>query len=74
MNEVKRQRGRVQDPATGRWYKDGFAPFQLPKVIVGGCLRCGGEQSLLITSAGAFCLACSADEELAGIRAVAHRL
>ncbi len=27
-------RGRVQEPSTGRWYKDGFAPFQLGAATV----------------------------------------
>jgi hypothetical protein len=34
--------GRVYDPGTRRWYKDGFAPFQLPEYHVMTCGECGG--------------------------------
>lgn len=40
---VIRKRGRVYDPATRRWYKDGYAPFQLPEYIKATCGQCGGD-------------------------------
>lgn len=55
---IERKRGRVFDPGTRRWYKDGFAPFQLPDMIPATCGRCG-QDSLTITQRGAFCVFCS---------------
>jgi len=49
---------RVFDPGTKRWYKDGFAPFQLPEVIKATCGRCGRD-TLLIGRGGAWCASCS---------------
>lgn len=51
-------RGRVYDAGTGRWYKDGYAPFQLPDYIRATCGRCGSD-SLVIARGGAYCMACS---------------
>jgi len=58
MDEPIRKRGRVYDPATGRWYKDGYAPFQLPEYIRAWCLSCGHE-TLVIGPGGAYCMTCS---------------
>jgi hypothetical protein len=54
--EVKR--GRVYDQVSRRWYKDGYAPFQLPEFITAWCLRCGNE-TLTISVKGAVCATCS---------------
>ncbi len=56
--DVIRKRGRVLDPGTRRWYKDGYAPFQLPDMITATCGRCGRD-SLTITARGNYCLYCS---------------
>lgn len=56
--EVLRRRGRVYDPASRRWYKDGYAPFQLPEYIAATCLRCGND-TLIIHAKGAVCGTCS---------------
>lgn len=50
--------GWVRDPRTGRRYRDGYAPWQLPDMIAAHCGRCGRE-SLTITARGAFCVFCS---------------
>lgn len=48
-----RRDGRILDPS-GRWYKDGFAPFQIDRVLDGTCAKCGGR--LEIYPAGSVCL------------------
>lgn len=55
-----RRRGRVFDPGTGRWYKDGFAPFQLPEVIRATCGQCGGD--LFIFARVSICRRCTYGE------------
>jgi hypothetical protein len=57
---IERKRGRVLDPGTGRWYKDGFAPFQLMRPIPATCSRCGGEAR--IYPAGLACVNCTPAE------------
>lgn len=52
------RKGRVYDAGTGRWYRDGYAPFQLDRPIAAWCGRCNRE-SLTITSRGAWCVFCS---------------
>lgn len=54
-------RGRVYDAETRRWYRDGFAPFQLPEFLRATCGRCGGE--LFVFKGGAaICRRCSYGE------------
>lgn len=54
-------RGRVYDAGTRRWYRDGFAPFQLPEFLRMTCGRCGGD--LFIFKGGtAICRRCSYGE------------
>ena len=50
------KRGKAWDPNTQRWYKDGFAPFQLSPVLVEDCLACGGKNCLYITSVSSECV------------------
>ena len=46
---------RVYDPATQRWYKDGYSPEQLTRrPIDATCGKCGGH--LEIYPAGSVCL------------------
>ena len=54
---TERKGGRVRDPGNGQWYRDGFAPFQLPEVLRAECGLCGG--LLLIGRGGAWCARCS---------------
>ena len=57
---ILRRNGRVFDPASRRWYKDGYAPLQLPEVIRGECGVCGG--TLWIFARGAICRHCTYGE------------
>jgi len=57
MATIERKRGRVLDPGTGRWYRDGFAPFQLLRPIAATCGACGGR--LTIYPAGSACENCT---------------
>jgi hypothetical protein len=58
MNGPEVKRGRVYDPGTRRWYKDGYAPFQLPEFLTIWCSRCGNE-TLTISARGSVCATCS---------------
>lgn len=58
MDRIARWNGRVWDPRTKRWYKDGFAPFQLPEYVLAWCLLCGHE-TLIIARGGSYCTTCS---------------
>jgi len=51
------RKDRVQDPATGRWYKAGYSPAQLMRPIAATCGRCGGD--LTIYPDGSTCATCS---------------
>lgn len=58
---ASRRNGRVWDAASRRWYKEGFAPFQLPDFIRAECGRCGS--NLFIFRGGtAICRQCSYGE------------
>lgn len=58
MIERQARRGRVYDPATRRWYRDGLAPFQLPEFLRAVCGRCGGEL-FIFRGGAAICRHCS---------------
>lgn len=49
-------KGRAWDPLSNRWYKDGYAPWQLASVLVTDCIQCGGTECLYITSESAECV------------------
>ena len=57
------RRGRVYDAASRRWYRDGYAPFQLPEFIRADCLRCGGRGTLRIFARAALCEVCTFGRE-----------
>lgn len=59
---ILRRNGRVLDPTTQRWYKDGYAPFQLPEFIRATCARCGGELFIFMTGT-AICRYCTYGEK-----------
>ena len=64
MNEHGIRRGRVFDPGTGRWYRDGYAPSQLPDFIRADCAKCGGTGTLRIFRTNvALCEVCTFGRE-----------
>jgi len=56
MDDPRRiERGRAYDPGTKRWYKDGFAPWQLISAIEDAYCGFCGYQTLTITAQSATC-------------------
>lgn len=56
------RRGRVYDAASRRWYRDGYAPFQLPEFILAWCGRCGGNTLRIFRGGTALCEVCTFGE------------
>lgn len=51
---IERRGTRVLDPVVKRWYKDGYAPFQLPGSITMFCGLCA-QHTLVVTATGSHC-------------------
>ena len=58
---AERRGGRVYDPGTRRWYREGYAPFQVPDFLRAECAVCGGDL-YIFRGGAAICRRCTYGE------------